>query len=280
MGIKRGTLQGDPLSSLLYDLMVELLIHWLNAADKGYDVTSCGLKLASKWYADDGTLVTNSVEDMISLLDSVQQISARSGIRLNVDKCKITAYIHALQSIPRKRDRDDALRARLAHVTLSGRTIGSLTQDEPLPEGYFGTSLTASLSPEEHLHWTKIQLSLINKELRNTPLPSHIKQRIILYGAHYKITHTHCLMALPSPAIKAVDAVLEKVSMQIWNLLASFLRTGLHALLDEVALTIPSVWEDYCGATVRSWTHILNDEGALGTTTRASLQRASTLFRH
>jgi hypothetical protein len=87
-------------------------------------------------------------------------------------------------------------------------------------------------------------------------------------------------VALPPPPIKAVDAVLEKISRQIWNLPASFPRAGLHTLLDEVGLNIPSVWEDYCGTTIRSWTQILNDEGALGTTTRASLQRASTMFRH
>ena len=106
-------------------------------------------------------------------------------------KCKVTAYIHELQKLRRKRDRDDALRARLAHITLDGRPIGSLTQDEPLPGGYLGTSLTASLSPEAHLHWTKAQLSLIGEALKTTPLPPHIKQRLLLYGAHSKITHTH-----------------------------------------------------------------------------------------
>jgi hypothetical protein len=147
VGIGRGTLQGDPLSPLLFDLMIEPLIRWLNAADKGYNITSCGLQLASKWYADDGTLVTNSVDDMMSLLSIVQQFSDWSGIKLNIDKCKVTAYIHSLQSISRKNGRDDALRARLAHITLSGKPIGSLSQDEPLPGGYLGTSLTASLSP-------------------------------------------------------------------------------------------------------------------------------------
>jgi hypothetical protein len=144
MGIKRGTLQGDPLSPLLIDLMIEPLIRWIRASNKGYDIASCGLQLANKWYADDGTLVTNSVEDTISLLDLVGQISKWSGIHLNAKKCKITAFIHELQAIPHKHDRDDALRARLAHVNLAGRPIGSLTQDEPLPGGYLGTSLTAS----------------------------------------------------------------------------------------------------------------------------------------
>ena len=87
MGIKRGTLYGDPLSLLLSDLMVEPLIRWRTAANKGYDIASCGLSLSSKWYADDGTLVTDSVEDMISLLDIIQQSSTWSGIHLNVAKC-------------------------------------------------------------------------------------------------------------------------------------------------------------------------------------------------
>ena len=98
VGIRRGTLQGDPLSPLLFDLMVEPLIRWLIASGKGYDIASCGLRLASKWYADDGTLLINSVEDMISLLDIIQQFSKWSCIHLNAAQCKITAYIHELHA--------------------------------------------------------------------------------------------------------------------------------------------------------------------------------------
>ena len=49
-----------------------------------------------KWYADDGTLVTNTIEDMATLLNIVEQLSDWSGIRLNVGKCKITAYLQGL----------------------------------------------------------------------------------------------------------------------------------------------------------------------------------------
>ncbi len=131
--------------------MIEPLIRWLRASQKRYNISSCGLQLASKWYADDGTRVTNTVDEIIVLLDLVDQFSKCSGIHLNVNKCKITAFIRELQSIPHRRDRDDALRARLAHVNLAGRPIGPLTQDEPLPGGYLGTSLTASLCPDAHL---------------------------------------------------------------------------------------------------------------------------------
>ena len=55
--------------------MAEPLIRWLTASRKGYDNASCDLKLACKWYAVDGTLITNSVEDMISLMDIIRQFS-------------------------------------------------------------------------------------------------------------------------------------------------------------------------------------------------------------
>ena len=57
--------------TLLFDLMIKPLIRWLKAAYKGYEIASSNLKLASKWHDDDGTLVTISVEDMITLLDTV-----------------------------------------------------------------------------------------------------------------------------------------------------------------------------------------------------------------
>jgi hypothetical protein len=50
-------------------------MRWLTASGNGYDMASCGLNLASKWYADDGTLLINSVKDMISLLDIIQHFS-------------------------------------------------------------------------------------------------------------------------------------------------------------------------------------------------------------
>ena len=126
------------------------------------------------------------------ILDLVDQFSKCSGIHFNVNKCKITAFIQELTSTPRKIDRDAALRARLAHVNLTSRPIGSLNHDEPLSRGHLGTSLTASLCPDAHLSWTKEQLRKIGKGFARAPLPPHIKQRLLLYGAHSKIAHTHC----------------------------------------------------------------------------------------
>ena len=51
----------------MFVLMIEPLIRWLKASQMGYAITLCGLQLASKWYADDGTLITNTVDDIIAL---------------------------------------------------------------------------------------------------------------------------------------------------------------------------------------------------------------------
>ena len=72
VGIRHGTLEGVPLSPLFLELTVKPLIRWLTVSDKGYEIVSCGLKLARKWYVDDNTFVTNSVEYILSLLDIIQ----------------------------------------------------------------------------------------------------------------------------------------------------------------------------------------------------------------
>jgi len=48
VGIRKGTLQGDSMSPHMFDRMIETLIRWLCALNKGYDITSCGLQLGNK----------------------------------------------------------------------------------------------------------------------------------------------------------------------------------------------------------------------------------------
>ncbi len=104
-----------------------------------------------------------------------------------------------------------------------------------------GTALTASLCPDAHLKWTKSQLELIFKAVNQAPLPPHIKQRLLLFGAHSKINHTHCLMALSPKTIGEVDSIFEGTSRKIWNLPNTFPRAGLHTPVKELGLNIPTV---------------------------------------
>jgi hypothetical protein len=58
-------------------------------------------------------------------------------------------------------------------------------------------------------------------------------------------------MTITLSATRAVDSVLENLSRRIWNLSASLPRARLHALLENLGIIIPMVWEDYFGAAIR-----------------------------
>ena len=53
-----------------------------------------------------------------------------------------------------------------------------------------------------------------------------------------------------------------------------------HAPTEKLGLRIQTVWEDYCGSAIQSWIQILNDEGALGVTAKASLRQAAEKFKN
>ena len=131
--------------------MVEPLIRWLKSPNSGCTLSSNHLTLSDKWYADDATFIASTVTDLKIQLDTVNTFSEWSGIRLNISKCRLTGYIHALQLIKRKPARDAALQARLANVRVGSTPIPIISQDDPLPGGYLGTALTASLCPKAHL---------------------------------------------------------------------------------------------------------------------------------
>jgi hypothetical protein len=50
--------------------------------------------------------------------------------------------------------------------------------------------------------------------------------------------------------MKEVDSILEKLSRKIWSLPTSFPIAGLHAPVEDIGLTIPSIWEDICGSAL------------------------------
>ena len=113
INVLRGDFHGDPHSLLSLLLMIEPLIRWLKSLKSGYTLTSNHLTLSNKWYVDDATLVTLTVADMNAHLEAVHTFIERSGILLNIPKCILTWYIHALHTFLRKVDHNTALQARL-----------------------------------------------------------------------------------------------------------------------------------------------------------------------
>ena len=67
---------------------------WVHSA--GLEEAQAGIKIAERninnlWYADDTTLMAESEEELKSLLMKVKEESEKVGLKLNIQKTKITA---------------------------------------------------------------------------------------------------------------------------------------------------------------------------------------------
>ena len=89
--IGKGVYQGCILSPCLFNLYAEYIMR-----NAGLDEAQAGIKIAGRninnlRYADDTTLMAESEEELKSLLMKVKEESEKVGLKLNIQKMKITA---------------------------------------------------------------------------------------------------------------------------------------------------------------------------------------------
>ena len=89
--IGKGVHQGCILSPCLFNLYAEYIMR-----DAGLEEAQAGIKIARIYinnlrYADDTTLMAESEEELKSLLMKVKEESEKVGLKLNIQKTKVTA---------------------------------------------------------------------------------------------------------------------------------------------------------------------------------------------
>ena len=90
--IGKGLCQSCILSPYLFTLHAEFIKRnaRLDEAQAGIKIT--GRNINNLRYADDTTLIAESKEELKSLLMKVKEESEKAGLKLNIQKTKITAY--------------------------------------------------------------------------------------------------------------------------------------------------------------------------------------------
>ena len=88
--IGKGVCQGCILSPCLFNLNTEYIIR-----NAGLDEAQAGIKISGRninnlRYADDTTLMAESEEELKSLLMKMKEESEKAGLKLNIQKTKIT----------------------------------------------------------------------------------------------------------------------------------------------------------------------------------------------
>ena len=88
--VTSGIRQGCTASTVLFKLITYIIIDNLHKEGVGFKVE--GIDINSLWFADDGTLISNSIEGAARNIRVVKEISKKCGLEINEKKNAIVIY--------------------------------------------------------------------------------------------------------------------------------------------------------------------------------------------
>ena len=84
--------QGDPLSTDLFDIMIEILDEYLKIPCPKMGVKVGSNYVAGKFYIDDLSLMTGNIEDLQKAFRIIENFSASFGFKVNINKIEICVF--------------------------------------------------------------------------------------------------------------------------------------------------------------------------------------------
>lgn len=86
LSFNRGVKQGDPISPILYNIVMDEFIESTNARGHGGTIDG-NIKVASRAFDDDVILMEDNPEQMMVSLDRARKFRQDKGIEINPSKC-------------------------------------------------------------------------------------------------------------------------------------------------------------------------------------------------
>ena len=274
--LKRGTVQGDSLSPLLFILFLEPLLRWLQLNDRGY---RCGsTSQTSPQYAnalaaaDDLALLSGTVQQMQLQLDKVESFAHWSGMRLVPAKCETSAVLwgtHA--SCPHVHALDwQIIQPLLQHLHVHGSPLACIPPDKPFR--YLGVLMTLTMDWKPHL---SMLLDMIaTKGLAIARAPATIRQKLEMERQCITTTVAYHLAIAPFslPQLRKLDAARARVIKGILKIPMSSPSQMLYLPQHRLGSGLVSLAPLYAQICADSLAATLNDLGRLGTMARAVLR--------
>jgi hypothetical protein len=277
--VKRGTLQGDSLSPTLFLLYIEPLLRWLHQGGHGYHYGCLSPQenaqhhLSSGAFADDLLIPTNSPSLLHHQAKKVTLFCNWAGLTVNAKKCAVTAALFHIWYAEGTHNykhihNDNRPQAKVASLQIQNQPIPFLPHTQPYT--YLGIPLTLTLD------WTPALQSLIQKIqykgkhlLQAQYLTASERHRIleetIIPMADYMLT-----LSLFTPAqIDLIQGQMARIVKLSHGLPQYFPIYSVFNTHKEGGLGSGSLFHRGIKNATRDLTNTLNDQGRLGTVSRA-----------
>ena len=281
----RGVLRGDTLSPFLFNCFTEPLTRWLHVGGRGYSfgcLAKADQKLeircrtASCGYADDTTLLTNSIGNMTVQMQKVELYSQWGNLRLNVKKCAATGspwedMAKSGSPSPFTLTGCQRLQHQLAAIKIDGVPV-PFAHPHKQAQRVLGVLITPTLNWKPQIQQLLAEAKAKASNISESYASSRQQLAWIQTCLKPFLTYSFPLTYMQRTCIMHLDAVFAQVAKKALRLPMSSPTALLLKRQKDSGAGAESLLVDYAQLSIAHLTGALNDTGKLGTITRSLLR--------
>lgn len=225
VAIRRGVKQGDPLSPLLFNVILDFLLEELHATRRGFSVGAQRIPVLA--FADDLILLADSELDLQVLLDVLSSFLFKLGMSVNVGKCgafSVFCRARTWVSLP-------------VGVSVRGVPLRSFAVDEPFR--YLGATFTVHKGLGNDLHYSQVEV--VSAKVMGLALKP--MQKLDLLYTYVLPAFYHLFIADPPGVhrLRLLDSALRRIVRSFFHLPLCVTDEFFHSMRRDGGLGLPKL---------------------------------------
>ena len=220
-------------------------------------------------YADDIIITTGDAASLHIQLDKVSRYSTWSGMRLNANRCELSAIFH---SSPSTSGAHSMVRVRrqLAGMHICGEPMTNIIHPNK-PFKYLGIHFTLSLNWGPQFKHARDTITTMVAQLKEAPAYPGTALEIERLSIPGTLRHTFCVAPYNQTQLDALDRIRARAVKSAFRLPTRFPQSGVYASRSNFGIGHLSTTVAYVPAVIKHLFEALNDGGRLGTLARAMM---------